>query len=357
MGIMDVIKKVFANGMRIIGCVTCLIYGYQYFVRKGVENFSDYSIAVGLVAIVTLISYSLRNIGEYDNVILYKISKWSTTIMLIPLLVSFAESDLQAKSFIIICVFTIVFAVIKGIIEIFSYFNRSRDIDKRLDELEEEFDMSNLSAEERAEAQKNWVNHLTELEKEKKARTEALSIKKESVQRQKEETKKKGDDKVERASKTFSKEDGKLGYLARKIAEVQEKQRLEAEAKEAEKCYCKLCGCEYENPRTLLNNYCPSNKSGNRHHLLFEGSKRNKYVCLYCGREYDSIRSLVNNYCPQSPDGRNGKHVPFEGEPQSYYYCKHCGNKYKSIRYLTSEYCFKRPLDREGNRQHHEPRR
>ena len=359
---MDEIKKVFANGMRMSGLVACLLYGYQFFVRKGIGDFKFLSIAVGLTAFVTFISFLLRKTDECDSAILYKISKWSTLILLIPLFMAISESDLQAQAFICVLFITIVYAVIRGVIEVFCYFKRNKDIDKRLDEIEAEFGMSDLSPEDRAEAQKKWVEHLSELEEEEKTRKEkaqieSAPIQKEPIQRQNEKAKKKVDDKVDKASKTHSTEDSKPGYLARKIAEVQEKQRLEAEAKEAEKCFCKLCGREYDNPRSLLHNYCPSNNYVDKRHVLFEGSRRDKYVCIYCGREYDSIRALVSNNCPRSPEGRNGRHVPFEGEPQAYYYCKHCGNKYKSIRYLVDSYCLKRPLDNKGLHQHCEPRR
>ena len=76
--------------------------------------------------------------------------------------------------------------------------------------------------------------------------------------------------------------------------------------------FCKYCGMEFSDIRTLTSNYCqnhPAGKNGFRHEL-YEGSVKQQYTCKYCGQSYRTLRDLTNNVCMRHPGGRGRKHEP-----------------------------------------------
>ena len=69
--------------------------------------------------------------------------------------------------------------------------------------------------------------------------------------------------------------------------------------------YCKYCGREEKDVRTLVNGNCV--KSPSKKHVTYEGSNTNPFICKYCGREEKDLKVLVNGYCSKSP---SQKHEP-----------------------------------------------
>lgn len=72
------------------------------------------------------------------------------------------------------------------------------------------------------------------------------------------------------------------------------------------KCFCKWCGTQYSDPRTLAINTCRQNPEGGKH-AIYEGAEKKEYFCKYCGRKFFDIRTLCINSCKESP---SGKHSP-----------------------------------------------
>lgn len=58
--------------------------------------------------------------------------------------------------------------------------------------------------------------------------------------------------------------------------------------------------------------------------------------CKLCGKEFPDIRSLTSCSCSNN---KGGKHVPYEGNPKTQYVCKYCGKRFPSIRAMTSIRC------------------
>lgn len=79
------------------------------------------------------------------------------------------------------------------------------------------------------------------------------------------------------------------------------------------KFYCKNCGKEFNNVRSLTSSYCVAHPDGPNKgkHILYEGSEKSKYTCKFCGKQFNDLRSLTSGYCVHHPDGTNkGKHSP-----------------------------------------------
>ena len=79
------------------------------------------------------------------------------------------------------------------------------------------------------------------------------------------------------------------------------------------KFYCKYCGQEFGNVRTLTSAYCMRHPDGPNKgkHTLYEGSEKSKYTCKFCGTQFNNLRSLTSAYCLRHPDGANkGRHSP-----------------------------------------------
>ncbi len=104
--------------------------------------------------------------------------------------------------------------------------------------------------------------------------------------------------------------------------------------------YCKYCGREYRDARTLLSLSCPSNPNG-RNHELFEGDKNGPFLCVHCGREYRTLRDLVTNSCPRNSNGRY--HDAFEGNVAGPFTCKYCGREYRKLRDMVTNSCSRNP--------------
>lgn len=80
-----------------------------------------------------------------------------------------------------------------------------------------------------------------------------------------------------------------------------------------QKFYCKYCGKEYSDVRTLTSIPCPRHPDGPSRgkHALYEGEPKDKYTCKYCGKQYSDLRTLTSIPCPRHPDGPSkGKHSP-----------------------------------------------
>ena len=79
------------------------------------------------------------------------------------------------------------------------------------------------------------------------------------------------------------------------------------------KVYCKYCGKEASDVRTLTACVCPRHPDGPNkgRHVLYEGSIKSRYTCKYCGHTASSIMTLTACMCPRHPKGTNkGKHEP-----------------------------------------------
>ena len=70
-----------------------------------------------------------------------------------------------------------------------------------------------------------------------------------------------------------------------------------------EKYYCKWCGVDYSNVRSLTSQPCQ--RSPSKRHELYEGSEKSQYTCKHCGINYSSIRSLTSQPCQRSPSKRH----------------------------------------------------
>ena len=79
----------------------------------------------------------------------------------------------------------------------------------------------------------------------------------------------------------------------------------------SEKVYCKYCGKEAQNVKSLTQNtlICHQNPEG-KYHVPYEGEEKSSYECKYCGKTAPSIKSLTQNtlICRQNPQGKH--HVP-----------------------------------------------
>lgn len=77
-----------------------------------------------------------------------------------------------------------------------------------------------------------------------------------------------------------------------------------------QKFYCKWCGQDFSDPKSLLASGCPRNPNGRRHEL-YEGSEKAQYICKYCGMTYRTLRDLTCNHCQKHPAGHLGhNHEP-----------------------------------------------
>ena len=77
-----------------------------------------------------------------------------------------------------------------------------------------------------------------------------------------------------------------------------------------QKFFCKYCGMEYSDVRTLTSNICQNNPAGRgQRHELYEGGEKSQYTCKYCGLTYRSLRDLTANICQRHPEGK-GRHEP-----------------------------------------------
>ena len=72
--------------------------------------------------------------------------------------------------------------------------------------------------------------------------------------------------------------------------------------------YCELCGLDFYDVKTLLENNCTRNNFGRGHHVLYEGGEKSEYTCRYCGQQFPDIRLMVSNVCSRRGSGE--KHVP-----------------------------------------------
>jgi len=73
-----------------------------------------------------------------------------------------------------------------------------------------------------------------------------------------------------------------------------------------QKYFCKYCGMDFPDVRTLTVNQCqnhPAGKHGFRHEL-YEGGEKPQYTCKYCGISYRNLRDLTRNNCQRHPEGK-----------------------------------------------------
>ena len=75
------------------------------------------------------------------------------------------------------------------------------------------------------------------------------------------------------------------------------------------KVYCKYCGREYADARSLLANSCSRHPEGKGKHELFTGPESETYVCRNCGSNYHDLASLTRNSCVHHGEG-SGLHKP-----------------------------------------------
>jgi DNA-directed RNA polymerase subunit RPC12/RpoP len=121
---------------------------------------------------------------------------------------------------------------------------------------------------------------------------------------------------------------------------------LAALAGDAVGVFCKYCGQEARDARSLLTSPCPKHPSGfaKGKHALFEGESRSEYACVNCGQTARSLKALVTAACPKHPSGfAKGRHVAYEGSAKARYTCKLCGQTAGSIRALVTSPCPKHP--------------
>ena len=77
-----------------------------------------------------------------------------------------------------------------------------------------------------------------------------------------------------------------------------------------QKFFCKYCGMDFPDVRTLTVNPCKCHPAGgNSRHELYEGGEKSQYTCKYCGMSYRSLRDLTTNICQRHPSGK-GRHAP-----------------------------------------------
>ena len=75
-----------------------------------------------------------------------------------------------------------------------------------------------------------------------------------------------------------------------------------------------------------------------------------KVYCKYCGENRLDIRSLTSGLCRKNPDGEH--HVPYDSDEKDRYFCKYCGTSRLDIPTLTSAHCRNNP-----HSDYHEPER
>jgi len=79
-----------------------------------------------------------------------------------------------------------------------------------------------------------------------------------------------------------------------------------------------------------------------------------KYFCKYCGRQFNDVRSLTSSLCPRHPSGPGkGRHAPYEGGEKETYICKYCGMKFSSLSTMTANLCIRHPKG--SGKGRHEP--
>jgi hypothetical protein len=72
------------------------------------------------------------------------------------------------------------------------------------------------------------------------------------------------------------------------------------------KVYCKWCGTDFPDVRTLYINSCNLNPNGSRKHELYEGSEKAQYSCKFCGATFRTIRDMsATKACRAKPDKRH----------------------------------------------------
>jgi hypothetical protein len=59
-----------------------------------------------------------------------------------------------------------------------------------------------------------------------------------------------------------------------------------------QKVYCKWCGMNFPDIRTLAGNTCHHNPEG-RGHVLYEGGEKPQYACKFCGQSFRTIGDMA----------------------------------------------------------------
>ena len=76
--------------------------------------------------------------------------------------------------------------------------------------------------------------------------------------------------------------------------------------------YCKKCGKEFKDIRTMVHTSGGCFKNGGKEHVLYEGVVGSQYTCKHCGKTYKTLQLMAmhSGRCPKSP---NGRCEPYEG--------------------------------------------
>lgn len=115
--------------------------------------------------------------------------------------------------------------------------------------------------------------------------------------------------------------------------------------------FCKVCGREYRDLRTLLNSSCTCHTPGPGRCVPFEGDKNGPLYCVHCGRTFPSLRTMATvGTCFSN---HNHPHEPFEGDVTGDFTCKYCGRTFRSMRDMVINTC-NHASERGG---HHSPAR